>query len=125
MAKLMIVEDDPLLLRLYERVFTFKGFSVATAVNGEDGLVKMAKFKPDIVLLDIMMPKLDGLGVLDAMKKEKDLAKIPVIVLTNNPARDNAELAVQKGALKYLMKGDQTPAEVVEVVESALKATVG
>jgi CheY-like chemotaxis protein len=99
MAKVLIVEDDPLISRMYQKIFTFEQFEVEVAANGEEALDKVTLFKPDLVLLDVMMPKMNGLQVLEKLK-ELDLTKaIPVVMLTNLAGQQDAETALPKAQL--------------------------
>ena len=123
MAKIFLCEDDPLLVRLYQEKFTNDGYQMETALNGEEGLTKMKQTKPDLVLLDIMMPKMDGLEVLAAMKKDPDLKGIPVILLTNVfRGKEDVNRGLEMGAVAYLVKSDVTPAHVVAKVKEILAA---
>jgi CheY-like chemotaxis protein len=121
MAKVLIVEDDPLISRMYQKIFTFEQFEVEVAANGEEALDKVTLFKPDLVLLDVMMPKMNGLQVLEKLK-ELDLTKaIPVVMLTNLAGQQDAETALAKGAVKYIIKSEYEPKQVVEMVKDVLK----
>ncbi|MBI4058097.1 response regulator, partial [Candidatus Microgenomates bacterium] len=115
----LIVEDDSLLSRLYQKEFSFRGYAVDVAFDGEAGLTRVYKFKPDLILLDLLMPKLGGLQVLEKLKGDEATKNIPVVILTNNP--EDAGEALKKGALMYLKKEDQTPKEMVDKVEEVLK----
>lgn len=123
MAKVLIVEDDPLISRMYQRVFGFEGFEVEMARDGEQGLEKMKDSKPDLVLLDVMMPKVTGIEVLEEMKATKSLKSIPVIVLTNLSGMKDAETAIEMGAVKFIVKSDNKPTEVVKQVREILNAS--
>ncbi len=90
------------------------------ADNGRDGLAKVKSQKPDLILLDIMMPEMNGLEVLERLKGDPDTKEIIVIVLTNLAGKQDAKLALDKGALKYIVKSEQDPKEVVEMVKSVL-----
>jgi len=83
MQKVLLIEDEVLILRMYEKIFSFEGFGVITAVDGIEGLEKAKTEKPNLILLDIMMPKMDGLRVLEQLKAEPLTKDIPVVVLTN------------------------------------------
>src|SRR5260221_7632427 len=112
MAKILIVEDDPLMIRLYQKVFKFEGYDVEVASNGEEGLEKVRSFVPTLILLDIMMPKMNGLQVLDKLKADDDTKKIPVVMLTNLAGSQDAETAIAKGAVKYIIKSELEPKDV-------------
>ncbi len=120
MTKILIVEDDPFLQKMYNKKFQVAGFIVETASNGEEGLSKMKSFAPDLVVMDVMMPKLNGLEAIDKAKADEDLKKIPILVLTNLSSTEDAETAVKKGAIGYLVKSEYTPSQVVEKIKEAL-----
>ncbi|MBI5126891.1 response regulator [Candidatus Roizmanbacteria bacterium] len=120
MVKILIIEDDPLMIRLYQKVFTFEGYTVEVAGNGEEGLEKVKSFSPNVVLLDIMMPKMNGLQVLEKLKANDDTKKIPVIMLTNLAGSQDAETALAKGAVKYIVKSEYEPKDVVKMVKEII-----
>src|SRR6266576_1657962 len=102
MAKLLIVEDDPLMSRMYQKIFTFEGYDVQMAADGQEGLDKAREIKPTMILLDVMMPKLNGLQVLEKLKADPETKAIPVVMLTNLAGQQDAESALTKGAIKYI-----------------------
>jgi two-component system, OmpR family, response regulator ArlR len=120
MAKLLIIEDDPLMSRMYQKIFTFEGYEVDIANNGEEGLVKIKSNRPTLVLLDIMMPKMNGLEVLDRIKADSDVKSIPVVMLTNLAGIQDAETAMAKGAVKYIVKSEHEPKDIVNMVKEIL-----
>ncbi len=120
MTKILIVEDDPLMSRMYQKIFKFEGFEVDFASNGEEGLDKIRTTKPTLVLLDIMMPKMNGLEVLEKIKIDPETKAIPVIMLTNLAGTQDAEAALTKGAVKYIIKSENEPKQVVEMVKEIL-----
>lgn len=123
MAKiLLIVEDDPLMSRMYKKIFTFEKYEVDTAADGEEGLDKARSIKPTVILLDIMMPKMNGLQVLDKLKADPDTKNIPVIMLTNLASDKDAENAMIKGAVKYIVKSEHDPKEVANMVKEIIAA---
>lgn len=123
MAKtLLIVEDDPLMSRMYQKIFTFEKYDVAMASNGEEGLDKVRSLKPTIVLLDVMMPKMNGLQVLEKIKSDPEIKHIPVIMLTNLAGEKDAEAALLKGAVKYIVKSEHDPKQVVAMVKEIIAA---
>ena len=123
MAKILIVEDDPLMLRMYEKVFTFEKYEVDTAANGEDGWEKVKKNKPTLVLLDIMMPKMNGIQVLEKIKLDPETKEIPVVMLTNLSGEKDAEAALMKGAVKYIIKSKYEPKQITDMVKEIIAAT--
>jgi len=119
--KILLVEDDTFLLDMYATKFELEGFSVVMAEDGKKGLEMAAKDDPDIILLDILMPKMDGFTVLDELKKNKDTEKIPVILLTNLGQKDDVKKGFEKGAVGYLIKAHFMPSEVVDKIKKILK----
>lgn len=123
MAKtLLIVEDDPLMNRMYQKIFKFEQYDVQTAGNGEEGLEAARRLKPTVILLDIMMPKMNGLQVLEKLKSDPDTRGIPVIMLTNLAGEKDAETALLKGAVKYIVKSEHDPKQVVSIVKEIIAA---
>ncbi len=120
MAKILIIEDDELIRRMYEQIFIFRGYEVAAATNGEEGLERARATKPAIILLDIMMPKMNGLDMLKRLKAIPEVKHIPVIILTNLLGIADAETALREGAIKYIGKSDYTPKEIVDIAEEVL-----
>jgi CheY-like chemotaxis protein len=117
---LLIVEDDPLMGRMYQKIFTFEKFDVEVAADGEEGLAKASASKPTIILLDIMMPKMNGLQVLDKLKANEETKNIPVVMLTNLAGQQDAETALSKGAVKYIVKSEHEPKEVANMVKEII-----
>lgn len=120
MAKLMIVEDDTFLSKMYDKKFKNAGFEVELAHDGMEALAKVKGFKPDIILMDILMPKLNGIETLDKLKADPETKHIPVIMSTNLSTADDSEATLKKGAIKYIVKSDVTPSEIVKIVQEAL-----
>lgn len=120
MAKILIIEDDPLMSRLYQKAFTFEGYQVVSAFDGEEGWEKMKQENPNLILLDIMMPKLNGLQFLEKIKKDPDYKKIPVVCLTNLAGQQDAEKALLLGAVKYIVKSEYEPKQVVNMIKEIL-----
>ena len=117
---LLLVEDDPLMLRMYEKIFKFEGYQVDTAKDGEEGLEKAKTQKPVVILLDIMMPKMNGIEMLEKLKKGPDTKSIPVVVLTNLAGTEDAEKVMSLGAVKYIIKSEHEPREIVDIVKQIL-----
>ena len=120
MAKILIVEDDPLMSRMYQKIFTFEGYEVEMAGDGQEGLDKAREVMPTLALLDVMMPKLNGLQVLEKLKEDPKTKSIPVIMLTNLAGQQDAESALAKGAIKYIIKSEHDPKEVADMVKEIL-----
>jgi CheY-like chemotaxis protein len=125
MAKRLLVVDDDLYIReLYEEVLKDEGYDVQTASNGEEALGKLQQGGFDLVLLDIMMPKLDGLGIMDALTKTPPPVKNgPILLLTNLDHEPLIKDAMNKGAQAFLIKADITPADLITQVKKYLGET--
>lgn len=119
-SHIFIVEDDQFLRDLMERKLVKEGFRVETAIEGDTALQKIAETKPDLILLDIILPGMDGFTILEKLKQKAELAKIPVILLTNLGQKDDVEKGLKLGAVDYLVKAHFTPADIVEKVKSTL-----
>lgn len=117
---LLLVEDDNFLINIYKTKFEMEGFKVAIADNGESGLTQVKKKKPDLVLLDILLPKMDGFTVLEHLKKNATTKNIPVILLTNLGQKDDVERGLNLGAEDYLIKAHFRPSETVSKVKKVL-----
>ena len=117
----LLVEDDSFLIDIYKTKFEMENFKVSVSDNGEAGFVDAKKKKPDIILLDILLPKMDGFGVLKKLKADKVTKKIPVILLTNLGQKDDVQKGLDLGAVDYLIKAHFKPSETVDRVRKALK----
>jgi CheY-like chemotaxis protein len=120
MTKVLIVEDDAVLLGMYSRMFKHDGFEVETAVNGKDGLMKARSFKPDAIVLDIMLPEMTGMQVLDALKAAPDTERALVVVVTNLVSQQDEQQVLGKGAMQVLDKTKTNPKQVVEAIRQEL-----
>ncbi|MDP2864220.1 MAG: response regulator [bacterium] len=122
MAKtILVVEDDKFLRELIVRKLIQEDFSTSEAIDGEDGMKKIKEEKPDLVLLDLILPGIDGFEVLSKVKGDVSLARIPVIILSNLGQKDDVERGFKLGAVDYLIKAHFTPGEIIEKVKGALK----
>ena len=117
---IVLVEDDSFLQHLYETKFVNEGFTVRCAADGLKGLALIRELKPNIALLDVDLPKLDGLGVLQALRAEDDFKQLPVIMLTNSSNQQSIDLARSLGVVEYLIKAHFLPSEVVAKVKAIL-----
>lgn len=120
-TSVIIVEDEKMLADMYATKFTMEGFEAQKANDGQSGFDLVKQVKPDIVLLDIIMPKIDGFGVLKMIKDDSELKDIPVILLTNLGQDEDIKKGKQLGAADYFVKANHTPAEVVQKVKQVLK----
>lgn len=121
MAKVLLVDDDPLLVRMYQKKLENDGYEVETADDGDIALTKAKKFEPDLMLLDIMMPKVNGYEVLKSLKSNSATKDIPVILLTNvGSSDDDVEKGMELGAVAYIVKAGNRPSAVVSKVKEIL-----
>lgn len=121
MAKLLLVDDDALLVRMYQKKLVNDGYEVESADDGDVALTKVLSFKPDLILLDIMMPRMNGLKVLEKLKENQATSRIPVILLTNvGSSDDDINQGLELGAVSYLVKASNRPKAVVAKVKEIL-----
>jgi DNA-binding response OmpR family regulator len=118
--KILIVEDDSFLLNMYATKFELEGFKVSTADDGDKGVKMAQKEMPDIILLDIMLPKMNGFEVLRELKANEETKPIPVILLTNLSQKSEIDQGLALGAKDYLIKAHFMPSEVVEKIKKVL-----
>jgi DNA-binding response OmpR family regulator len=121
LRKILLVEDDRFLLSLYSAKFVAEGFAVAGALTAAEALTEAQSFKPDLILLDIMLPDEDGLSVLKKLKRGKGTANLPIVILSNLSEPTYREQALIYGAVDYWIKAYLEPSEVVEKVKHLLK----
>ncbi|MEK9152915.1 MAG: response regulator [Patescibacteria group bacterium] len=119
--KVLIVDDDAFLAGIYATKLEIDGFQVASARDGEEGLKAAAKELPDLILLDVLMPKLDGFEVLKRLKADPATKGIPVIMLTNLGQKEDVEKGLSEGAEDYLIKAHFVPSEAVAKIKKVLK----
>jgi len=119
-VKVLIVDDDAFLSGIYATKLELDGFLVVTARDGEEGLKAAMREKPDLILLDVLMPKLDGFEVLKRLKADAETKPIPVIMLTNLGQKEDIEKGISDGAVDYLIKAHFVPAEAVEKIKKVL-----
>jgi len=117
---LLLVEDDPLLINMYQTKFAGEGFQVFTATDGQAGLILAQSEKPNIIILDIMMPKMDGIEVLRQIKKDPNLKNVPILMLSNLSEIAKQKEALQLGAKEFLIKANLTPTQVVQKIKQHL-----
>ena len=120
MAKILIVEDDKFLRELIVKKLTGEGFETEEAIDGEDGIKKAKSVQPDLILLDLILPGMDGFGVLTEIKKDQNISSIPVIILSNLGQKEDVDKGIKLGASDYLVKAHFTPNEIVEKIKTIL-----
>jgi CheY-like chemotaxis protein len=122
--RILIVDDDLYIRELYQGILTKQGYNVEVAEDGLDGLTKLKEGGYDLVLLDVMMPKLDGVAVLAALYQEKPLhPNGPILLLTNFGHNEVIKEAIAKGATSYLIKSDLTPDQLTQNLKKYLDTT--
>src|ERR1017187_343785 len=120
MKKVLIIEDDLIVGNIYRNKFSVEGFQVDVAQDGLAGLEMLRQFRPDAVILGLMLPKMTGLEVMKQIRSEPDFQNLPVIVFSNTYLSNLVQEAWKAGATKCLSKANCTPKQVIEVVRSAL-----
>jgi len=120
MKKILLVEDDPFLIDIYTSKLEKECFSVKISESGEDCLKKINQEKPDLILLDILLPKIDGWEILKKIKSDKKLKNIKIIILSNLYQKEDIEKGLSLGADKYLIKANYDPKEVIEEIKKIL-----
>jgi len=121
MKKILIIEDDQLVANIYRNKFTVEGFLVETALDGESGYELVGTFRPDIVILDLMLPKVAGLDLLKKIRSQPALKNLPVIVFSNTYLSNMVQDAWKAGATKCLSKANCTPKQVIEVARGLVQ----
>lgn len=121
MKKILIIEDDVFLNKAYQTKFSLSNLDVVFAYDGEEGFKKVSLEKPDLILLDLMLPKKSGFEIMEEMQKIPDLKKIPVLILSNLGQEDDVKRAMELGAKGYFIKSDVKLETVVEKVKEHIK----
>lgn len=118
--KILLIEDEEILIKLLEKKLLVEGYDVALAYNGEEGLKMMREARPDLILLDIVMPKKGGFDVMEEMQKDKELKKIPIIIISNSGQPFELDRAKKLGAKDWLVKTEFDPQEVIKKVKKQI-----
>lgn len=119
--KILIIEDDKFLRELIAQKLSKEGFEISEAVDGEKGLTKIKEGGPDLILLDLILPGIDGFEVLSKAKSDPKLSSIPVIILSNLGQKDEIEKGLKLGAVDYLVKAHFTLGEIIEKIKKSLE----
>jgi len=117
MEKILLIEDEELIIRLLSKKLAAIGYDVSLAMDGREGLEKIKQIVPDLVLLDIVMPRMGGFEVMAEMKKDEKIAGIPVIIISNSGQPLELERAKDLGAVDWLVKTEFDPKEVAEKIQ--------
>lgn len=120
MSKILIIEDDPLIVKIYTTRLTADGYQVFSSDNGEEGLTLAEQEIPDLVLLDVMMPKLDGFAVLERIRMNAQMKTTPVIMYSNLAQDSEIARAKELGVTEFIAKAGISPMEMVEKIKQYL-----
>ncbi|MBL7156315.1 MAG: response regulator [Candidatus Pacebacteria bacterium] len=118
--KILLIEDEEIMIGLLVKKLEDQGYEVEVAIDGEQGMSKIKQFKPDLILLDIVLPKMGGFEIMEKMVEDSELAKIPVIIISNSGQPVDLERAKKLGAKDWLVKTEFDPREVVEKVKKQI-----
>jgi len=121
MKKILLVEDDKFISDIYATKFKEEGFEIEVAADGEDCLNKLTEAKPDLLILDIVLPKVDGWEVLRKIKTDENLKDLKVVILSNISKKENVEKGLKSGIIKYFVKAHYTPTEICEEIKKILE----
>jgi DNA-binding response OmpR family regulator len=119
--KILIIEDDQMIGSMYRTKLEQENFIVLTATNGAQGLELALNEKPDLVMLDIIMPQLDGFSVLRQLRENEGTKNTPIIMLTNLGTDEDKDKGQKLGATDYLIKANLTPAQISEIIKKYIK----
>ena len=119
--KILLVEDEEMLASMYKTKFSKEGFEIEVATDGEDGIAKAQAGKYDIILVDIIMPKMDGFATLKQLRAMEQYKSIPIIMLTNLGQQEDIDKGKNLGATDYMVKANFTPSQVLEKIKSVTK----
>ena len=120
MVKILLVEDDPLLIDIYTTKFKKSDFSVEVESDGKNVIKRIETVKPELVILDIVLPNMDGWDILYQLRKKKSLKNTKVLILSNLGQEDEVKRGMELGVVAYLIKADYTPTQVVAEVQKLL-----
>src|SRR5258706_277309 len=123
LKKVLIIEDDQIIANIYRNKLAVEGYQAECATDGEAGLKIMRTFKPDTIIVDLMLPKMSGIDVIKQIRAEAEFSKTPIIVFSNTYLTNMVQEAWKAGATKCLSKANCTPKQVIEVVRNAITAT--
>jgi len=119
--KILLIEDDEFLRKVMLRKLKAENYDAVEAIDGKNGLKVAKEEKPDLILLDLVLPEVDGFEVLAELKKDKKLSKIPVIILSNLGEQEEVKKGLKLGAVDYLIKANFTSGEIIKRIESVFK----
>ena len=121
MKKILLIEDEKLLADMYKEKFEREGFEVVVSLSAEEGFELAKKEKPDLIVLDILLPEKNGIFFLEQQMKDPEISHIPVLALSNYDRPETRKRALELGAKEYIIKTNYTPKEIVEKIKKYLK----
>lgn len=119
---ILLIEDDPLLIDIYSTKFREAGFEVQVADSGDKALSLLPKVSPSVIVMDIVLPHVDGWELLEAMQTKENLKDVKIVVLSNLGQKEEIEKGISLGADRYLIKAHYTPSQVVQEVKELLNS---
>lgn len=122
MKTILLIEDEPTLQKRIEEVLTKEGYRIENALDGEAGLQKAKELKPELIILDIILPKKDGFEVLKELKQDESTKNIPVVILTNLESSNDVKKALELGATTYLIKANYELSEIIEKIKETINS---
>jgi CheY-like chemotaxis protein len=123
--KILLVEDSPVIQRMYGRVLEESGFTVTKADDGKQAVELAVAQIPDIIMMDVMMPNMNGIEALEVLKSNEATKAIPVVMVSANEDDIIMQKAIQLGASRYLIKGINEPAEIIDLLNTVLAESAG
>ncbi len=117
MKKVLVVEDDKFLANAYKAGFEGEGLEVTIAYDGEEALEQVEQVRPDVIILDILIPKIDGFAVLQRIKANKELEKIPVVIASNLGQKQDIDKGLELGAVDYIVKSESSVTEILAKIK--------
>ena len=123
MAKILFIEDDPLIIKIYSTRLKSDGHEIFSAENGEEGLKLAFEKKPDVIVLDVMMPRIDGFGVLETLRKDAYFADKPILMYSNLNNEEEIVRAKQMKVTEFIVKANLSPTQMVEKIKQYIPQT--
>jgi DNA-binding response OmpR family regulator len=120
MKKILLVEDDPFLVDIYNTKLSSSGFKVEVANDGKECIDKLNEFNPDLVILDIVLPNMDGWEVLNQIRSNDKFKNLKVVILSNLGQKTEVERGLNLGVTKYFIKAHYTPGEIIEEIKKII-----
>lgn len=122
MSKILLIEDDALFVKMYQKKFDHEGLTLVAAYDGEQGVEMTKTEQPDLIILDLMLPKMAGSEVLKRIKEDPDTSSTPVIVLTNlSTSSEEVNRCIEMGVKETFLKTDVTPGQILEVIRKYIR----